>query len=160
MVTFGEILRWLVYRVKRSYFRLARRLLRGDRLLWRSERKFRALLEAAPEAMVIVDAHSHIALVNGQAEQLFGYKRREIVGTHINDLVPERLRAEHRSEMRAYMRDPDVRPMGLASSSTGCARTGPSSRSRSASARSRPTRGCSCRVRCATSPSASGPWPS
>ncbi len=89
MVTFGEILRWLVYRVKRSYFRFARRVLRGDRLLWRSERKFRALLESAPEAMVIIDAHSHIALVNEQAERLFGYERREIVGRHAGDLVDD-----------------------------------------------------------------------
>ncbi|MGH2840969.1 MAG: putative bifunctional diguanylate cyclase/phosphodiesterase [Solirubrobacteraceae bacterium] len=113
MVTLGEIVRWIVYRVKRGYYRFARRLLRGDRLLWRSERKFRALLESAPEAMVIVDAHSHIALVNAQAEQLFGYKRREIIGQNVSDLVPQRLRAEYRNNMKRYMRDPDARAMSI-----------------------------------------------
>jgi diguanylate cyclase (GGDEF)-like protein/PAS domain S-box-containing protein len=113
VVTLGEILRWLVYRLKRSYYRLARRLLRGDRLLWRSERRFRALLESAPEAMVILDVHSHIVLVNAQAEQLYGYGRKEIVGKHVGDLIPKRLRAEHRAQMRDYMRAPDRRPTGI-----------------------------------------------
>ncbi|MDX6690990.1 MAG: hypothetical protein QOG15_2447 [Solirubrobacteraceae bacterium] len=113
MVTLGEILRWFVYRVKHGYYRLARRLLHGDRLLWRSERRFRALLESAPEAMVIVDVHSHIVLVNEQAEGLFGYRRKEIIGKNFGDLIAKRLRAEHRVQMRAYMRDPDRRPAGV-----------------------------------------------
>jgi PAS domain S-box-containing protein len=113
IITLGEIVRWIVYGLRRGYYRLARWLLRGDRLLWRSERKFRSLLESAPEAIVIIDAHSHIALVNRQAEQLFGYKRQEIIGQSISDLISERSRAEHRAHMRGYMRDPDARPMGM-----------------------------------------------
>ncbi len=113
MVTIGEILRWLIYRMKAGYYRLARRLLRGETLLWRSERQFRALLESAPEAMVIVDAHSHIVLVNGRAEELFGCRRREIIGQHVTELFPKRMRAEHRLYMRGYMRDPDARAMSV-----------------------------------------------
>ena len=81
MVTLSEIFRWFSFRISSVYYRLAAVLMRRDRLLVGSERKFRALLEAAPDAMVIVNWHGHIALVNAQAEKLFGYHRREIVGS-------------------------------------------------------------------------------
>ncbi len=112
MITLGEILRWIVYRWKVAYYRLMRRLMRGDRLLGGSERKFRALLESAPDAMVIVNGHGHIALVNAQAEKLFGYRRGEIVGQGISELIPERFRAQHRQHMKGYLKDAATRPMG------------------------------------------------
>ena len=94
MVTLAEILRWFVYKISRLYFRVARKLMRRDRLLSGSERKFRALLESAPDAMVIVNSHGHIALVNAQTERLFGYRAAwSIVGQPIGDLIPERYRA-------------------------------------------------------------------
>jgi diguanylate cyclase (GGDEF)-like protein/PAS domain S-box-containing protein len=112
VVTLGEIVRWIVYRTKIAYYRVLRALLRGDRLLWGSERKFRGLLEAAPDAMVIVNAHGHIALVNAQAERLFGYRRGEIVGQSISELIPRRFRASHRQHMKNYLRGATARPMG------------------------------------------------
>ena len=112
MVTLGEILRWIVYRWKIAYYHVLRVLLRGDRLLWGSERKFRGLLESAPDAMVIVNRHGHIALVNAQTERLFGYRRGEIVGQSVSELIPKRFRAEHRQHMKNYMRDATARPMG------------------------------------------------
>ncbi len=112
MVTLGEILRWIVYRWKVAYYRVVRRLMRGDRLLGGSERKFRALLESAPDAMVIVNGHGHIALINAQAEKLFGYRRGEIVGQGISELIPERFRSHHRQHMKGYLKDATTRPMG------------------------------------------------
>ncbi|MGH2897606.1 MAG: putative bifunctional diguanylate cyclase/phosphodiesterase [Solirubrobacteraceae bacterium] len=113
MITLGEILRWILYRSRSSYYRLIRRLMRGDRLLWGSERKFRALLEAAPDAMVIVNDHGHIALVNAQAERLFGYRRSELIGQSISMLIPAPLRARHRHHVKSFLRDDAVtRPMG------------------------------------------------
>jgi diguanylate cyclase (GGDEF)-like protein/PAS domain S-box-containing protein len=112
VATLGEIIRWVVYHVKIAYYRVMRALLRGDRLLWGSERKFRGLLESAPDAMVIVNAHGHIALVNAQTERLFGYRRSEIVGQSVSELIPKRLRAEHRQHMKSYMRGATTRPMG------------------------------------------------
>ena len=111
-MTLGEILRWIVYHCKIAYYTLVRRLMRGDRLLGGSERKFRALLESAPDAMVIVNRHGHIALVNAQAERLFGYRRSEIVGQGIGELIPQRFRAQHRQHMKNYLRDATTRPMG------------------------------------------------
>jgi diguanylate cyclase (GGDEF)-like protein/PAS domain S-box-containing protein len=113
MVTLGEILRWIAYRLRRVYYRVVRRLLRGDRLVFGSERKFRGLLEAAPDAMVIVNAHGHIALVNAQAERLFGYRREEIIGQSIGELIPKRYRARHRQHMKGYLPSATARPMGV-----------------------------------------------
>ena len=62
--------------------------------------------------MVIVNGHGHIALVNAQAERLFGYRREEIVGQGISELIPERFRAHHRQHMKGYLKDATTRPMG------------------------------------------------
>ncbi len=113
MITLGEFFRWVVYHSRNGYYRIARRLLRGDRLLFGSERKFRGLLEAAPDAMVIVNAHGHIALVNAQTERLFGYRREEIIGQSVGELIPKRYRAVHRQHMKGYLRDASARPMGI-----------------------------------------------
>src|SRR5438045_2258304 len=97
MATLGEILRWLGItmkafggRLKRRLHAVRARLLRRDELVAGSERRFRALLESAPDAMVIVDWHGHIRLVNQQAERMFGWRREEIVGQNITELIPER----------------------------------------------------------------------
>jgi PAS domain S-box-containing protein len=74
---------------------------------------FEALLEAAPDAMVIVDAGGRIVLVNGQTERLFGYGRAELLGQPIEILIPERYRERHVGERRIYLNNPRSRPMGL-----------------------------------------------
>lgn len=112
MATLGEILRWVVYTVSHAYYRLAARAMRRDRLLSGSERKFRALLESAPDAMVIVDARGHIALVNAQTERLFGYRREELIGQSVSELIPESVRARHRQHQKSYMRNASAREMG------------------------------------------------
>ncbi len=112
MVTLGEAVRWVIYTVGGLYQRLAARLLRRDRLVARSERRFRALLEAAPDAIVIVDWHGHIALVNAQAEALFRYRRDELIGQNVTELIPRRFRDVHREHQKHYLRDARVRPMG------------------------------------------------
>jgi PAS domain S-box-containing protein len=76
------------------------------------EDRFRRLLEAAPDAMVIVDAKGSILLMNAQAESLFGYRRSELVGQKIEVLVPRRYREEHPGHREDYAHDPRTRPMG------------------------------------------------
>jgi PAS domain S-box-containing protein len=77
-----------------------------------SEDKFRALLEAAPDAMVIVDDRGRIELVNAQAEQLFGYPRAKLVGQSVELLVPARARAAHAAHRHGFLKAPGTRPMG------------------------------------------------
>jgi PAS domain S-box-containing protein len=54
-----------------------------------SEAKYRGLLEAAPDAMVVVDERGEIALLNVQAERQFGYRRDELVGQKVKNIIPE-----------------------------------------------------------------------
>ena len=77
-----------------------------------SEEQFRGLLEAAPDAMVIVGPGGRIALVNRQTERLFGYGREELLGQAIEVLVPERFHGAHVGHRDGYMADPGVREMG------------------------------------------------
>jgi len=57
--------------------------------LAQSEARYRGLLEAAPDAMVVVDQRGEIVLLNVQAEKQFGYSRDELVGQPVTNIIPE-----------------------------------------------------------------------
>lgn len=73
---------------------------------------FEHLLEAAPDAVVIVDANGEIILVNAMVTKLFGYTRSELIGQLIECLIPERFRERHVEMRKAYAANPTTRPMG------------------------------------------------
>jgi PAS domain S-box-containing protein len=73
---------------------------------------FRGLLEAAPDAMVIAGADGRIALVNRQAERLFGYTRDELCAQQVEILVPERFQRHHPAHRASYLQDAGPRPIG------------------------------------------------
>lgn len=77
-----------------------------------SENTFRDLLEAAPDAIVIVDHEGKISLVNAQTERLFGYRREQLLGQSVEFLIPERYRAKHPGHRTAFFAEPRVRAMG------------------------------------------------
>jgi PAS domain S-box-containing protein len=71
------------------------------------------LIEAAPDAMVIVGDDGKIAIVNRQAERMFGYDRQEMLGNPVEMLLPERIRKTHAGHRRNFSQEPELRPMGI-----------------------------------------------
>jgi PAS domain S-box-containing protein len=84
-------------------------VLRQSRML---DARFRGLLEAAPDAMLMVNVAGRIVLVNTQAERLFGAGRSDLLGSAVEELVPESFRGRHPDYRTAYFTDPRPRPMG------------------------------------------------
>ncbi|MTJ79834.1 MAG: PAS domain S-box protein [Telmatospirillum sp.] len=79
---------------------------------WRAERKFRAFLESAPDAIVIVNRAGEIVQVNSQTERLFGYDRADLLGRAVEMLIPESARDRHPIHRDGFFGDPKARPMG------------------------------------------------
>src|ERR1700677_618921 len=78
----------------------------------RSDARFRHLLDAAPDAMVVVGGDGLIQLVNVQTEALFGYSRSELIGEQLEILIPARFRRGHGTQVARYFARPGARPMG------------------------------------------------
>lgn len=77
-----------------------------------AERRFRQLLEAAPDAILEVDASGKIVLLNETAEKMFGYTREELLGLNVETVVPAAVRDHHVQDRTAYTAHPQTRPMG------------------------------------------------
>lgn len=78
----------------------------------RIDERFRRVVESAPNAMVMVNHHGSIEMVNTQAERLFNYSRAEMLGQKIEILVPERFRHGHPVKRDMFLHAPQSRPMG------------------------------------------------
>ncbi|WP_044873558.1 response regulator [Pseudomonas sp. LFM046] len=77
-----------------------------------AEERFRLVVEASPNAIVLVDTHGRIAMVNRQTEQLFGYGRQELLGSTVEMLLPEALREAHVALREGFQDKPEQRRMG------------------------------------------------
>jgi PAS domain S-box-containing protein len=78
----------------------------------RAETRFRQVVEAAPNGILMVGPDGKIVLSNTQTEKLFGYRREELLGRSIEILVPERFRNQHPRQRDRFFAAPTSRPMG------------------------------------------------
>jgi len=79
--------------------------------LQKSEKKFRILLESASQAILLVDIHGQIVLVNAQLERIFGYERDDLIDHSIELLLPVSIRDTHAMKRSAYFTHPASRIM-------------------------------------------------
>jgi PAS domain S-box-containing protein len=76
----------------------------------RKKTQYRALLEAAPDAIIVVNQLAVIVLVNAQGEKLFGYSRKELIGQPARILVSENFRDQHSHQHSRFLAAPQERP--------------------------------------------------
>jgi len=90
----------------------------------RAETMFHSLLESAPDAMVIVAADGRIMLANAQTDQMFGYRREELIGHEVEMLIPTRLRDAHNQHRTSFFAHAELRRMGVGLDLWGLRRDG------------------------------------
>jgi PAS domain S-box-containing protein len=78
----------------------------------KQDQRFKVFLEAAPDAIVVVDSEGRIVMVNRLAERMFGFRRDELMGQRVEILVPERVKHAHEGHRSGYVRELRTRPMG------------------------------------------------
>lgn len=78
-----------------------------------AEERFRAAVESAPIAMVMIERTGSITLVNALTETLFGYQRDELLGRPVEILLPKRYRAAHPQLRGGFFQAPVARRMGV-----------------------------------------------
>jgi two-component system, LuxR family, sensor kinase FixL len=89
-----------------------------------SEQRFRAVVESAPSAILLVDDKGMITLANARAETIFGYKRTELVARSVEMLIPERFHIAHAALRNIYASDPQARAMGAGRELSACRKDG------------------------------------
>ncbi len=101
---------------------------RPDLPKW-TDTDFRSLVDAAPDAMMVVNQAWEVVVANTQAEKLFGYSREELIGKSVESLISPRSRERHAQDREKFFGDPRVQPIGF----SRCAAMAPKFRSRSTS---------------------------
>lgn len=82
---------------------------RSEHALQQNEALLRQVIEAIPDALMMIDSQGVIRLVNRRMETLFGYPRSTLLGQHFDYLLPDDLRDSHRSRVQHYMQAPSCR---------------------------------------------------
>src|SRR4051812_28230294 len=88
------------------------RLIQLDKQAEFAEQKVRALIDASPNAIVVIRQDGLIETSNSKAESWFGYSSVELINQPLEILLPERFREIHVAHRLSYARDPIPRPMG------------------------------------------------
>ena len=75
----------------------------------RSERNFRRLIDAAPDAILVIDGEGKVVTVNDEAERMFGYPRDALLGQDVDMIIPDRFQAAHHAKRVRYGEAPTAR---------------------------------------------------
>jgi two-component system sensor kinase FixL len=89
-----------------------------------SEARWRAIVESAVDAIIVIDGRGRIEAFNPAAERLFGYAEQEVVGQNVSVLMPSPYRDEHDGYLARYQREGDARVIGIGREVTGRHRDG------------------------------------
>lgn len=87
-------------------------MIKKEPVVFWPDQKFKTFLEAAPDAIVVVDKNGSIVMVNQLTEEMFGYSQNELLGNKVELLVPKRLRKVHITHREGYFTEPKTRRMG------------------------------------------------
>jgi two-component system sensor kinase FixL len=77
-----------------------------------SEQRWRAVINAAVDGIVVIDAKGCVEVVNPAAERLFGYLERELVGRNITAIMPSPYKEEHDGYLAAYLKTGEAKIIG------------------------------------------------
>jgi two-component system sensor kinase FixL len=91
-----------------------------------SEARWRAIVESAVDAIVVIDQRGNIEALNPAAERLFGYPERDAIGENVSILMPSPYREEHDGYLARYLREGTARIIGIGREVTGRHRDGTS----------------------------------
>jgi PAS domain S-box-containing protein len=92
-----------------NFNNMAEELERSILEIEKAQQKFKGLLESAPDAIVIVGEKGIIQLANNKCEHIFGYKKNELIGYHVDLLLPERFRSMPNEHRKLFYDFPGVR---------------------------------------------------
>ncbi len=79
----------------------------------RADEKFRAVVESAPNGILMIDSSGQIVLCNKQVEEIFGYDHGELIDRPIEMLVPDDFKAPHPNFVKSFFKAPETRTMGI-----------------------------------------------
>lgn len=82
------------------------------------------VVEASPDAKIVIDGDGVIVVFNRQAEYLFGHHRSEVIGKKVEVLLDADISEKHAAHRNAYFREPRTREMGVGQVLNGRKRTG------------------------------------
>ncbi len=71
------------------------------------------LFEAIAEGIVVTNESGSIVTINSRLEDMTGFKKQEIEGKYLNELIPDRFQHKHTGHLYSYFRNPTTRPMGI-----------------------------------------------
>lgn len=78
-----------------------------------NELTFQLMVEASPNALILINSNSKIAYLNSFAEKLFQFKKQELIGQDLSILIPDSFKKDHPNLLEGYFQNPISRQMGI-----------------------------------------------